>query len=63
MSSLKGIPVVSEAARPRSGDKYLTPQGFTAVRDGIKARAAAAPGPARAQAPVAEGARPDRWRL
>jgi lipoic acid synthetase len=50
MSSLKGIPVVSEAARPRSGDKYLTPQGFTAVRDGIKARAAAAPAP-RARKP------------
>jgi lipoyl synthase len=50
MSSLKGIPVVSESARPRSGDKYLTPQGFTAVRDGIKARAAPSPGP-RARKP------------
>jgi lipoic acid synthetase len=37
MSELKGIPVIAEAARTRSGDKYLTPQGFTAVRDGIKA--------------------------
>jgi lipoic acid synthetase len=37
MSELKGIPVVAEAARARSGEKYLTPQGFTAVRDGIRA--------------------------
>ena len=38
MSDLRRIPVVSEPARPRSGEKYLTPQGFTAVRDGIKSR-------------------------
>jgi lipoyl synthase len=38
MSSLKDIPVVSEAASARSGEKYVTAQGFTAVRDGIKAR-------------------------
>jgi len=43
MSELRGIPVVAESARPRSGEKYLTPQGFTAVRDGIKARSAANP--------------------
>ena len=36
MSELKGIPVVAEASRARSGEKYLTPHGFTAVRDGIK---------------------------
>jgi len=36
MSDLRRIPVVSEPARTRSGEKYLTPQGFTAVRDGIK---------------------------
>src|ERR1700694_5945167 len=36
MSDLKGIPVVAEVARARSGDKYLTTQGFTAIRDGIK---------------------------
>src|SRR5215469_7079187 len=40
MSELKGIPVVTVAARARSGEKYLTPQGFTAVRDGIKNRPA-----------------------
>ena len=42
MSQLKGIPVVAESARARSGEKYVTPQGFTAVRDGIKAGAAPA---------------------
>ena len=60
MSSLKDIPVVAEAAQARSGEKYLTPQGFTAIRDGIKARAALTPGTAAAaQAPVAarQGAR------
>jgi lipoyl synthase len=36
MSDLKSIPVVQESA-PRSGEKYLTPQGFTAIRDGVKA--------------------------
>src|ERR1700686_4138877 len=36
MSDLKGIPVVAEVPRARSGDKYLTTQGFTAIRDGIK---------------------------
>ena len=38
MSQLKDIPVVAETAVPRSGSKYVTPQGFTAVRDGIKSR-------------------------
>lgn len=33
MSNFKGIPVVTA----RSGEKYVTPQGFTAIRDGIKA--------------------------
>ena len=43
MSDLLGIPVVTESAQPRSGEKYLTPQGFTAVRDGIKASRGAGP--------------------
>jgi lipoic acid synthetase len=38
LSEFKGIPVVSGGARPRSGEKYVTPQGFTAIRDGQKAR-------------------------
>jgi lipoic acid synthetase len=45
INTLKGIPVVSEMATSvvaaaansvRSGQKYLTPHGFTAVKDGIK---------------------------
>ena len=35
MSDLKGIPVVQETAL-RSGQKYRTTQGFSAIRDGIK---------------------------
>jgi lipoyl synthase len=38
MSSLKDIPVVAEELKARSGEKYVTPQGFTAIRDGIKAQ-------------------------
>ena len=38
MSNLKGIPLVTEVSQARSGEKYLTPQGFTAIRDGVKAR-------------------------
>ncbi len=34
--SIKDIPVVSEPPVLRSGAKYTTPQGFTAIRDGIK---------------------------
>jgi lipoic acid synthetase len=41
VGELKNIRVVSESAQAKSGDKYLTPQGFTAIRDGIKAGAAA----------------------
>ena len=46
MPAFKDIPLVTEGARARSGEKYLTPQGFTAIRDGVKARgelSAAAP--------------------
>jgi lipoyl synthase len=38
MRDLKGIPVVQETVPARSGEKYVTPQGFTAIRDGIKPR-------------------------
>jgi lipoic acid synthetase len=38
MSTLKGIPVVVDVAVP-SGQKYVTRQGFTAIKDGIKATA------------------------
>jgi lipoic acid synthetase len=49
-------PVAAAPARPpaRSGEKYTTPQGFTAIRDGVKA----APGVAAAAA--VRGAKP-RW--
>jgi lipoic acid synthetase len=62
MSLLKGIPVVAETAVARSGAKYVTPQGFTAVRDGIKARDASPVRPVlrkppwlRAKAPMGDG--------
>src|SRR5215468_512225 len=51
MPGLKDIPVVAEATPPRSGEKYLTSQGFTAVRDGIKARPAAPAAPALRKPP------------
>ena len=35
MSEFKGIPIVP-AREVRSGEKYVTPQGFTAVKDGVK---------------------------
>lgn len=65
MSELKGIPVVTaEPATARSGEKYLTPQGFTAIRDGVKARPpSSSPAPRRlppwlkARAPAGEGFR------
>lgn len=66
MTQLKGIPVVTQASAARSGEKYLTPQGFTAVRDGIKA-VAGLPAPAprlppwlKARAPTGEGFRHTR---
>src|SRR6202795_2148020 len=60
MSDLKGIPVVAEVARARSGDKYLTAQGFTAIRDGIKRGAGSERAPSakppwlKAKAPTGE---------
>src|SRR5437879_3572519 len=43
VSDLRGKPlVVAERARPGSGEKYLTPQGFTAIRNGIKRAAGGA---------------------
>jgi len=57
MTEFKGIPVVTtetpagSAAARRSGEKYVTPQGFTAIRDGIKAGAQAAPLPAGRKPP------------
>ena len=63
MASLKDIPVVTESRAIRSGEKYVTPQGFTAIKDGQKQRAGTVPAPAtgrkpswiRAQLPVGAG--------
>ena len=71
MSTLKGIPVVSEVAHGdgigvtkgvRSGQKYLTPQGFTAIKDGMKPHAEAdrhgltgKPGWLKGRLPVGDG--------
>src|SRR5688572_33074084 len=44
VSDFKGIPIVPAAEpKPRSGDKYRTPQGYSAIKDGIKATATAMP--------------------
>jgi lipoic acid synthetase len=51
MSDLKSIPVVQEPLRARSGEKYLTPQGFTAIRDGLKAHGSADPATRRLPKP------------
>ena len=63
MAEFKGIPLVTA----KSGEKYVTPQGFTAIRDGIKAAAAAEPlvvgrKPAWLRAPMPAGARFDAVR-
>ncbi|MCE3283757.1 MAG: lipoic acid synthetase [Steroidobacteraceae bacterium] len=43
MADFKGIPVTTATASPArpSGEKYVTPQGFTAIRDGMKAASGA----------------------
>src|SRR3984957_1941765 len=43
MAEFKGIPIHGPAPTARSGEKYLTPQGFTAIKDGIKQSAASQP--------------------
>ncbi len=63
MGQLKGIPVVTaHVAAPRSGEKYVTPQGFTAIRDGVKAPRSYPPAPPsrkppwlKARAPTGSG--------
>ena len=41
MSEFKGIPIL-QSPPVRSGDKYTTVQGFTAIKDGVKQNGAAA---------------------
>jgi len=52
MASFKDIPVVAENRAVRSGEKYVTPQGFTAIKDGQKSRVG--------DTPTARGGKP-RW--
>ncbi|MGO9930458.1 MAG: lipoyl synthase [Steroidobacteraceae bacterium] len=59
MSEFKGIPIVPPPAAVRSGEKYTTPQGFTAIKDGVKrssAGNAAQRKPPWLRAPLAAGA-------
>jgi lipoyl synthase len=43
MADFKGIPIHPAAPAVRSGEKYQTPQGFTAIKDGIKQSVAGQP--------------------
>jgi lipoic acid synthetase len=61
VTTLKNIPVITETRAPRSGEKYVTPQGFTAIKDGQKPRSAESPSarvgkPRWITAPLAAGA-------
>ena len=56
MSEFKGIPILQEQRPARSGDKYTTAQGFTAIKDGVKLKTARQGAAPRAAAP--EGAAP-----
>jgi lipoic acid synthetase len=40
MSQFKGIPILPDGRPARSGDKYTTAQGFTAIKDGVKSKPA-----------------------
>jgi lipoyl synthase len=63
MSVFKGIPVLQEPRSVRSGEKYVTPQGFSAIKDGVKQHAAlrgaaaAARKPSWLRAPLGSGAK------
>ena len=62
MSEFKGIPIAQEHRPARSGEKYTTPQGFTAIKDGMKHLAAGHASPRKPQwlrAPLATG--PEFW--
>jgi lipoic acid synthetase len=58
MSQFKGIPIVEPRRPARSGEKYVTPQGFTAIKDGIKPAAAAGAGAAPAVGTSGLGRKP-----
>jgi lipoyl synthase len=59
MSEFKGIPIHPSPRPVRSGEKYTTQQGFTAIKDGVKQSPAPATSqrkPAWLRAPLATGA-------
>jgi lipoic acid synthetase len=56
MSEFKGIPLTAVQRPARSGEKYTTPQGFTAIKDGVKQ----SPLPAQSAAP-SQSARKPEW--
>src|SRR5260221_13454157 len=60
MAEFKGVPVTIEP--PRSGEKYRTAQGFSAIKDGLRARGGPEPAartgkPHWLKAPLAAGGR------
>lgn len=55
MSQFKGIPIAQQPRPARSGEKYTTVQGFTAIKDGVKVGHPAVPACA---APAAAGTQP-----
>ena len=60
MSQFKGIPILPDGRPARSGDKYTTAQGFTAIKDGVKSKHASGAlqgvTPGATAAPLAPGA-------
>jgi len=61
MSEFKGIPILQEQRPARSGDKYTTAQGFTAIKDGVKLKATPHGAPAAAPGVVATFLRKPAW--
>ena len=58
MSEFKGIPIAEQRRPARSGEKYTTAHGFTAIKDGIKESVAAEQAlrkPSWLRAPMASG--------
>src|SRR5271165_2695341 len=62
MAEFKGIPILEEERRVRSGEKYTTPQGFTAIKDGIKPVLRGSPQPPTSPVPRASPGAPDAGR-
>jgi lipoyl synthase len=62
MAEFKGIPILEDERRIRSGEKYTTPQGFTAIKDGIKPVPRGSPQPPTSPVPRASPGAPDAGR-